>query len=239
MCIWQISVLALGFSLSALAETSPEISIRTYGEASTLESEGGSSSTFYIEAVRPLVSVVSIYGGVQLESYEPAVGGIKRVAPLAGLELPLGPVRAFAEYRYVLETPRTQYSQSDPRFGFTGGYWWDHPIFGSWRLFSDSYGEFIAIPRIRWNPTLLAFSKIGVRYPLASWLYFDPFLEAYGRESSDPAFGRNALEARAGARLVVAQEKWSTQISVFRRFATWRDAPEASYRFLLAFGGRF
>lgn len=225
---------------SSWALAAQSVSVRSYGEASTLEGEGGNASMLSLKAVRALPLDFSLYGGVQFERYAPTVGGIERISPLIGIERSFGPIHPFIEYRFVEEKPRTAYGKSDPRLGAFSGYWQETPFSKSeWSLISDSYGELIAIPRIRWSPTLVAFSKLGFRRPLSTSVAFDPYLEAYVRESADPAFGRPALEARYGARLIFSRNTWSLNLSIFRRFLTLRDAPESRWRALFAVGGSF
>ena len=216
-----------------------KITASTYGEALTLEQEGGYASSLWVKAKYHLGEQFHSYIGMHGETYEPRIGGIRRVSPLAGIEKNFGPFRAFAEYRYAFEKPRTTYSKHDPRFGFTGGYWWQNNNNPGGFLFSDSYGELISIPRIKTAPNFSAYSKLGWRKPLSSKFYLDPYVELYANESSDPAMGRDALESRGGLRLVWADKGWSTNLSAFHRIFSLRNAPAARLRFQLAIGGEF
>jgi hypothetical protein len=214
-------------------------SMRFYGEALTLESEGGYSAMSSAKALRALRGPLSLYIGTQIEAYEPDQGRIKRIAPLGGLEADFRDFRLFAEYRYEQESPRSPYSHNDPRFGLTGGHWAEFEFLRKLSLFSDTYGELVQIPRINWNPTALAFSKAGLRLPLQKSLFLDSYLEAYYADSADPAFGRRALESRSGLRLAYWHNGWGAQISGFRRFATLAPAPDARWRSLVSVGGAF
>lgn len=234
---WLLTYLLVGFPAWASAP-SPSYFTDLYGEVSTLEREGGYASSLVARGKLPL-GAFRAYLGAHWEAYVPDAGGIRRVSPLLGLERSLGPVRLFAEYRYVFESPRTSYSRHDPRFGATGGYWWqgEESRWGYW--ISDSYGELISLPRIQALPALTLFSKWGWRKPLASRLYLDPYVEAFVQESPDPAMGRDAREGRGGIRLAWGVGEGLVSLAAFRRLFSLVDAPAPRVRFLLSAGGTF
>lgn len=218
--------------------------LATYGEALTLEGEGGYSASAWAHALllhgqSPWLPIP--YAGAAAESYAPDRGKLTRVSPLAGAELRLLPeLKLFAEYRYVSENPRSAYSRSDFRAGLIGGLWREHLLAEKLSLFSDTYGEFLYLPRISARPTLTLFTKFGPRYRLLPSLSGDLYTEAYGRESDDTNLGRRALELRYGGRAVVSfgrDSSWSASAGAFRRFVSFREAPDSRWRLLLAIGG--
>lgn len=228
-----------------ISHGSKRVHLETYGETVSLESEGGRASSLSVKAIyaaKPeLRWFPRPYIGGAWDRYAPNSGKVQRFSPLAGVELrPLGSWRLFAEYRQVFESPRSGYRRSDPRVGVIGGQWWDLPLGKNFSLFSDSYLDLIAIPRISDNPSLTAFSKFGPRARLEKGIYLDLYGEAYARESDDTNLGRRALELRSGLRSVYAfgeDGSWCASAALFRRFHTFRDAPEAEWRLLFALGG--
>jgi hypothetical protein len=181
------------------------------------------------------------YFGAAAETYRPDTNKLNRFSPLVGAELRILPeLKFFTEYRYVSEDPHSSFSRSDFRVGFIAGLWREHAFNPRFSLYSDSYGELISISRISSRPALTAFSKIGPRYRILPMLSGDIFLEAYGRDSDDLNLGRRALELRYGARSVCSLGKdasWALSLAAFRRFVSFRDAPDSRWRGLLAIGG--
>lgn len=235
VCFWGLS--------PARAET---WNTESYAEVSTLEGEGGHSDSAWARArwligASPFIPVP--YLGVAWDRYAPDQAEVSRISPMVGAEIfPLPSLKVFAEYRYVTETPRSTYSKSDPRVGLIGGLWRELPLGGRWALISDSYGEFILVSRISSNPGLTAFSKAGPRVRLAKGLSADLYGEAYARDNDDVNLGRRSLELRYGTRAVYSfagprNGGWSASLAAFRRVHTFRDAPEARWRLLLAVGG--
>ncbi len=225
---------------SSVAHATPwteGILVHSYGEWLTLEK--GYSSSAFVKAKKTFAGDFRYFVGTQWETYQPDSNTLRRFAPSVGIELPLGPFTTFLEYRYLYERPRSTPSPHDPRLGLVGGYWWQSPTFAQLDWFCDSYTELISSPRIRPAPTLTGFSKFGLRKALTKNFFADPYFEAYGNKSPDPLMGRDALELRYGARLVWAPRNWSAQMGVFRRFATFVEAPGSRWRFLLAIGGTF
>lgn len=206
----------------AIANTS------AYGEVSNLE-ESGFASTLNAKSDFALTQTFSLYLGAQWEEYRPQNYSIQRVSPLLGMKRILGPIQLFAEYRYQFENPKSAYTRHDPRLGVTGGYWRES-IFQVPQIFSDSYGELISIPRIRWKPNLILQTKLGWRQKLHSGLFLDPYLEAYLKQSADPAMGKDAFQLRAGLRFVASAPKWSASLSAFRRIHSFRE--EAAPRWM-------
>jgi hypothetical protein len=155
---------------------------------------------------------------------------------------PIPELKLFAEYRYAIESPRSGYGRSDPRIGAVGGLWRERSI-GRHAIFSDSYGELMFIPRITKRPGATIFSKVGPRFRLKPNFGADLYLEGFARESDDLNLGRRAYELRYGGRLVYsfsgprATSNWVATAGAFHRFASFRDAPEARWRLIVAIGG--
>jgi len=238
-------VAALGVWLPAAARAGRPL-VEAYGEFVTLESEGGyASSTWATARWQTGASrwAPMPYLGLAWERYSPEFTSVGRVSPHAGLQLrPIPEIKIFAEYRYVFESPRSAYSRHDARLGVVGGLWREKSL-GKHALFSDSYGEFLFLPRISDRPAFTAFSKAGPRFRLRPNFAADLFLEAFARESDDVNLGRRAYELRYGSRLVYSfggprpESNWVATIGAFHRFASFRDAPEAKWRLLIAIGG--
>ena|GEM_PF-5701694 len=238
-------VLALTVALLAPAKASGAgWALATYGEAITLEGEGGYSASAWTHALWiPAESrwVPAPYAGAAVDRYAPDSGKVNRLSPLLGAELRLVPeLKLFTEYRYVTENPRSAYSRSDFRAGLVGGLWRELPLAEKLSLFSDTYGELLYLPRFSQRPTLTAFSKFGPRYRILPALSGDLFTEVYGHDSDDRNLGRRAFELRYGGRAVLSFGKdssWSMSLGAFRRFISFRDAPDSRWRALFTIGG--
>jgi hypothetical protein len=220
--------------------------VEAYGEFVTLESEGGYQSSTWATArwlTGKSLFAPMPYVGVAWERYAPDFAQVGRFSPHAGLQIrPIPEIKIFAEYRYVFESPRSAYGRNDPRLGAVGGLWRELPL-GRHAIFSDSYGELLFIPRITDRPAATFFSKVGPRFRLQPKFGADLYLEGFARESDDVNLGRRAYELRYGGRLVYAfggpraESGWVATVGGFRRFATFREAPEARWRLLVAIGG--
>jgi hypothetical protein len=243
-------VLAAGAAAPSLACAGSPL-LEAYGEFVTLESEGGyQSSTWATARWRTGESAFAPmpYVGLAWERYAPDfapnVSQVGRVSPHAGVQFrPIPEIKLFAEYRYVFDSPRSAiYSRHDPRIGVVGGLWRELAL-GKHAIFSDSYGEFLFLPRISDRPAATVFSKVGPRFRLVPRLGADLYLEGFARESDDVNLGRRAYELRYGSRLVYAfggprpESNWVATLGAFRRFASFRDAPAARWRLLIAIGG--
>ena len=238
-----IIFVCLGFAPPAHSQS---WNTESYAEVSTLEGEGGHSDSAWARArwlisASPLVPVP--YLGVAWDRYSPDQGEVSRISPMVGAEIyPIPALRLFAEYRYVTETPRSTYSKSDPRVGLIGGLWRELPLNDRFSFVFDTYGELILVSRISPNPGFTAFTKAGPRVRVAKGLSADLYGEAYARDNDDVNLGRRALELRYGTRAVYSfagprNGGWSASLAAFRRVHTFRDAPEARWRLLLALGG--
>ncbi len=135
---------------------------------------------------------------------QPFVGVYKNpfsYGPTAGLLYFFGPQQQFqllAEQRLVYNN--TSSAISEGRFGF---------IFGDWRewnskLFLESYGESILIPRIDKTPVTTLWTRFGYRVRLPHNFYFDPMIQLWARVSHSLDLGQSATELRPGARLLWA-----------------------------------
>lgn len=224
---WVAPALAGGFSTEI------------YAESGTLESEGGTSSTLLIkEKWRRENAPWAFYAGLALDRYAPDARTQTRVAPYLGAEYSLlSSLKLVAEYRRVIETPKSTYSLNDPRLGLVGGYWEEHSLSSRLSLISDSYLEWFWLPRINRGNALTAFTKAGARWRFASATATDLFTEAYARQTDDTNLGRKALELRAGARIAHSFSGWLATVSVFRRYHTFREAPRAEWRAQFTVGG--
>lgn len=135
-------------------------------------------------------------------SLQPFLGAYKNPfnhGPTAGLLYMFGPKQQFqllAEQRLVYSDQQSAVSEG--RFGF---------IFGDWRewnskLFLETYGESILIPRIDKTPVSTLWTRIGYREKIFSTFFIDPFLQLWMRASTSLDLGQNGTEFRPGVRLL-------------------------------------
>ena len=182
-------------SITSFAQTS------TYAPAVKLYSENLKSE----EQPQNILSETRLrFHPYSKSALQPFVGAYKNpfsYGPTAGLQYLFGSQQQFqllAEQRLVYSDKLSAVSEG--RFGF---------IFGDWRewsskLFLESYGESILIPRLNKTPVSILWTRFGYRERFFDEFYIDPYLQLWARISPTQDLGQNGTELRPGVRLLWA-----------------------------------
>ncbi|WP_413560871.1 hypothetical protein [Bdellovibrio sp. HCB209] len=121
------------------------------------------------------------------------------------------------------------------RIGLFAGNMWQYELV-SLNAFTEFYAEGVILPSYNNDPVSTGWIKQGFRFNLSQAWKFDPYIELYGRRSPTPDLGRDTDQARAGARLIVAGEKFSASLLAYEAFVSGEKSHNEA---MLVFGGAF